>query len=82
MENIRLGYMPRKIDFSRAFDRMERPYMFQLLRKLRIPEKLIILIKVMYQERNPNFDANGYFTKSKTQLGTSDKAVLCEFFCL
>ena len=55
-----------KLDFSKAFDRVDRPDMFQLFRKLRIPEKLITLIQTMYKKTKSSNGINGYFAKNIT----------------
>ena len=52
-----------KIDFAKAFDRVDRPYMFQLLRKMQLPESLIQLIEEIYYKTKSVIGVNGYFTK-------------------
>ena len=52
-----------KIDFTKAFDRVDRPYMLQLLRKMQLPEGLIELIEEIYYKTKSVIGVNGYFTK-------------------
>ena len=52
-----------KIYFTKAFDRVERPYMLQLLRKMQLPERLIELIEEIFYKTKSVIGINGYFTK-------------------
>ena len=54
------------LDCTKAFDRVDRKYMFQVLRLMKIPEVVISLIERMYEGTSAYVNVNGHLTsKSK-----------------
>ena len=51
------------LDFSKAFDRVDRAYLFQLLRKMNFPEPLITIIVELYRKTKSSLVVNGYVSK-------------------
>ena len=52
------------LDFSKAFDRVDRAYLFQLLRKMNFPEPLITIIVELYRKTKSSLVVNGYVSKT------------------
>ena len=50
------------IDFVKAFDRVDRKFMFQMLRKIGLPERFISIVEVLYHKTTANLSINGYLS--------------------
>ena len=50
------------LDFSKAFDRVDWKFLFQLLRKVGFPQKLITIIEEFYRKTKASVVINGYVT--------------------
>ena len=55
------------IDFSKAFDRVDRKYMFQILRKIGCPSQLISLIESLYCNSKSSVAINGFNSREIKQ---------------
>ena len=52
------------IDFSKAFDRVDRKYLMHLLWKINLPENVQTLIRNMYTKTSMNLLINGHLTET------------------
>ena len=51
------------LDFKKAFDSIDRKYIFRLLEALQIPSPILNLIKMMYFENSSYIEMNGYLSR-------------------
>ena len=52
------------LDFQKAFDRIEWPFMFEVLRKFNFGEQFIRWIQVLYNSHKAKVKNNNYITNS------------------
>ena len=58
------------LDFSKAFDRVDRKFLMQLLRKMNIPPNLVRLIEKIYSKTTAQLNVNGFLSKEfRTERG-------------
>ena len=58
------------LDFKKAFDRVDRLYLFQTLRKMNFPDEIVNLVESMYRHTKACLVINGYLTDTiKLQRG-------------
>ncbi|KAJ4449383.1 hypothetical protein ANN_00782 [Periplaneta americana] len=50
------------LDFQGAFDNMHHQYMFQIMRRMKIPNLIINAINFLYTDAHSRVQINGYFT--------------------
>ena len=50
------------LDCTKAFDRVDRKFMFQVLRKMNFPENFVKLVENIYQNTTAHMKINGYLT--------------------
>ena len=49
-------------DFSKAFDRVDRVYLFHILRKMNFPENFVRTLERLYSKTQAHISVNGYLT--------------------
>ena len=65
---LRLEQLPNtwclvSVDFTKAFDRVDRKYLFQILRILGVPENLVFMIEHLYANTTACVNVNGFLSK-------------------
>ncbi|KAK7893054.1 hypothetical protein WMY93_022206 [Mugilogobius chulae] len=60
--NIRLVVL--NLDFEKAFDRVSHQYLFEVLRKVGLPERFIEWVGLLYRGISSKFIVNGHLTKA------------------
>ena len=51
------------LDFSKAFDRVDRKYLFQLLRKMNFPPYLVDALENLYNKTTASINVNGFLSR-------------------
>ena len=51
------------LDFSKAFDRVDRKYLFQLLRKMNLPPYLVDALENLYNKTTASINVYGYLSR-------------------
>ena len=51
------------VDFSKAFDRVDRVYLFHILRKMNFPENIVRTLERLYSKTQAHISVNGYLTE-------------------
>lgn len=69
------------LDAEKAFDRVEWPWLFEVLRKFNIGDKCIGWIKSMYSNPQAQICVNGTVVNS-AYIGVVGRDVPCPHFCL
>ena len=58
------------LDFSKAFDRVDRKYLFQLLRKMNFPPYLVDALENLYNRTTASINVNGFLSREiKSERG-------------
>lgn len=60
--NIRLVVL--NLDFEKAFDRVSHQYLFEVLRKVGLPDRFIAWVGLLYRGITSKFVVNGHLTKA------------------
>ena len=68
------------LDFSKAFDRVDRKYLFQLLRKMNFPPYLVDALENLYNKTTASIHVNGFLSREiKLERGTRQGCPLSAF---
>lgn len=71
----------RKLDFAKAFDRVDHDYLWATLAAMNLDPSVIILIQGLVSRAEAKVHVNGMFTRSFPLERGLDRAILCHLSC-